>query len=172
MRTLVLFFTALLTTIGTISIGQTKLIAHKSHSGTVANFVASDYEDNLGLPPSRIEEIIKLNDSTVVVVRSRDMGKKHFEKDTIVCGNAENYAQSVMKNEYTTEVKLVGFDTSKKISKHNKKRKKTQGSFVISTNNKTPPNYIVFILILVSSIVILAIFTWRKNQAKLKIYSS
>ncbi|MBS1910484.1 MAG: hypothetical protein JST22_00735 [Bacteroidetes bacterium] len=44
---------------------QTMMIAHRSHSGTVETFRTSG-EDNFGLPPRRIDSVMKLNDSTAL----------------------------------------------------------------------------------------------------------
>jgi len=46
--------------------GQTALIAHKSHSGTVATFAFAD-PGNFGEPPAALVKVSKLNDTTFVM---------------------------------------------------------------------------------------------------------
>ena len=73
--------------------GQTKLIAHKSHSGTVTDFAAAceenlfDMEDSdFGLPPTRyvnkVDSVIYVSDSVAVLVRSKGHEFIYGEKET------------------------------------------------------------------------------------------
>lgn len=62
---------------------QTKRIAHKSHSGSDANFALGNYFDNLGDPPMLfIDKIEKLTDTTALQYCSRFRGS-YARKDTI-----------------------------------------------------------------------------------------
>ncbi len=68
---------------------QTKEIAHKSHGGSSKTFKAGNYLDNLGLPsPDHIDEVRKIDDSTVVIysvytVNYKTQEKKDYPLDTI-----------------------------------------------------------------------------------------
>jgi hypothetical protein len=64
-------------------IGQTKKIAHKSHNGSEASFLASNYMDNLGDPPMfHVDSITKITDTTALQYCSRWRGGR-ITKDTI-----------------------------------------------------------------------------------------
>jgi hypothetical protein len=66
-----------------LGIGQTKKIAHKSHSGSEASFLASNYMDNLGNPPMyHVDSILKINDTSALQFCSRWRGG-HVQKDTV-----------------------------------------------------------------------------------------
>jgi len=94
-------------------IGQTSIIAHKSHSGNTTDFSISDYEDNLGLPAPRLVEAIKLNDSTAVLVRIPAMTIDAKYYDTIVSNPIEKYMESYLKYRNLDRINLVGFDSLK-----------------------------------------------------------
>ena len=64
MKTIYLLFIVMLGTFNAFN--QTELIAYKSHSGNMAHFKISGV-DNLGGPPMRMDSIIFIIDSTIIV---------------------------------------------------------------------------------------------------------
>lgn len=79
-KKLIIVFTLLSVT---TAYSQTKRIAHKSHSGSDANFAIENYLDNLGDPPMLfIDKIEKLTDTTALQYCSRFRGS-YARKDTI-----------------------------------------------------------------------------------------
>jgi hypothetical protein len=54
--------------IGSHAFCQTKLIAHKSHSGKMNTFKTSIYRDNFGLPPQRIDSIVRISKFKIVEI--------------------------------------------------------------------------------------------------------
>jgi hypothetical protein len=62
---------------------QTKKIAHKSHSGSEANFIAANYLDNLGDPPMMfVDKIVRITDTIALQYCSRFKGS-YSRQDTI-----------------------------------------------------------------------------------------
>lgn len=105
----------LIVLIGNKAIGQTKIIAHKSHSGKMINFKAKNYPDNFGLPPSSIDSIIKISETKIVEIshypfRSRDTMKIEFS--TYLFGYPKIPIDSIRKN--YPYIKYIGFDKKKK----------------------------------------------------------
>ena len=97
------------------SITQTELIAYKSHSGDMDYFLAKS-DDNLGLPPSQIDTIIILNDSTIIEISSMHFGSTRgfCQKDTVVNHpmyyNIDNY-EKLKGNYYDTSIVFINYDT-------------------------------------------------------------
>lgn len=60
---------------------QTPLIAHKSHSGMASTFVI-DPSGNFGIPPPRLVQVIRLNDTTSIKVYDDRHGGS-FSYDTV-----------------------------------------------------------------------------------------
>lgn len=87
--------------------GQTELIAYKSHSGNMANFKLTGY-DNLGEPPMYIDSIIKLNDSTIVEYLSWGLN------DTIVnhpvCNMPQASLDSLKGTYYDYSIRFIDFE--------------------------------------------------------------
>lgn len=61
-------------------VAQTKIIAHKSHSGSMSHFNPQDYKDSFGLPDFDYLKVIKLSDSCIARI-----GVYRHKTDTI-CG--------------------------------------------------------------------------------------
>lgn len=119
-----LIILATLFSIGAYS--QTKKIAHKSHSGSDANFIAANYLDNLGDPPMMfVDKIVKINDTTALQYCSRFRGT-YSRKDTI------KYYDDFYE---TDSVKIIDDTIAIKFSSgYLKKNKKTDT--IISDKNK------------------------------------
>lgn len=66
-----------------VTFGQTKMIAHKSHSGTPLEFNPVG-QGNFGLvePPPHLDSVVTINDSTVVQYMNDPFGSYYY--DTIV----------------------------------------------------------------------------------------
>ncbi len=55
------------------SVCQTKIIAHKSHSGLMSAFSANDYDDNMGIVPVlilNVDTVIKIDEQRFVHIRT------------------------------------------------------------------------------------------------------
>lgn len=99
-----------------LSFGQTKAIANKSHSGDLST-LAEEHDGNFGLPPSRLDSVIRIAPNCIVEVNNfgwRDTVYDHpyFLKPGITLEE--------MKAKYP-RIHFVGFD---KVSKGNHPGKK------------------------------------------------
>ncbi|HVZ41887.1 MAG TPA: hypothetical protein VHI13_21575 [Candidatus Kapabacteria bacterium] len=65
MKTFAIILAAMFLAAGVPALSQTMMIAHRSHGGTVETF-STDGQDNFGLPPRRIDSVMKLTDSTAL----------------------------------------------------------------------------------------------------------
>ncbi len=94
---------------------QTPLIAHKSHSGTAADFFI-DPSSNFGIPSPRLVQVIRLNDSTSIEVTDHYNGYYHY--DTIyrnpVYADYNLDIDSMQKGGYYNNVEYVNFRNSPK----------------------------------------------------------
>lgn len=63
-----------------VAVGQTNVIAHRSHSGKISTLRLSA-DDNVGLPPSKLYKVIRLSETSVVTFRS--LGSTRKEIDTV-----------------------------------------------------------------------------------------
>lgn len=153
------------------SIGQTELIAYKSHSGDMEKFNSEGFE-NLGIPPMRIDTIIILNDSTIVEISSRQWsGRPGFcVKDTVV--NHPMYQESsdyekLRGNYYDTTIVFINYDTlTAKQKKRIDKKEKNENS-VMPFEGRFPNsnNQLWVILSLFMGMSIL--FIWKINKHKI-----
>jgi hypothetical protein len=50
---------------------QTKLIAHRSHSGKIGTFRITNSADNFGLPSEKIDSIIKISNTKILEISNR-----------------------------------------------------------------------------------------------------
>lgn len=66
--------------LGFSGVAQTKIIAHKSHSGSMNSFNPQEYSDNFGLPDFDYRTVIKASDSCLIRI-----GVYASKTDTI-CG--------------------------------------------------------------------------------------
>ena len=150
-----------------LSIGQTELIAYKSHSGDMANFKTEGF-DNLGIPPLRIDTIIILNDSTIIEISSRHWnGRAGFcLKDTVVnhpkYKNHTDY-KKLRGTYYDTSIVFINYDTLSVKQKKKLQRKKKKNYIVPMV--KTPPNSNKGLGLVLGMFVIL-VFTiiWQINK--------
>jgi len=152
---------------------QTELIACKSHSGNMASFYV-DSDDNLGIPPMRIDTIIILNDSTIIEISSRNWsGWPGFcLKDTVTnhpMYQSKSDYEKLRGNYYDKSIVFINYDTltvkqKKKLAKKNKKNKKSTATLI----NYRPPNSGNKLMLLISLITIVS-FTliWFHNKRKL-----
>ncbi|WP_430406929.1 hypothetical protein [Fluviicola sp.] len=112
MKTAFLFF---LCFIASLSQAQTAIIAHKSHSGTAADFFI-DPNTNFGIPPPRLVQVIRLNDSSSIEVYDNYHG--YYQYDTVYRNLAyANYdldIDSITKSAYHRNVEYLNFKKSPK----------------------------------------------------------
>lgn len=131
---------------------QTELIAYKSHSGNMAHYKLTGY-DNLGGPPIYIDSILKLNDSTIVEYFSWGM-----QNDTIinhpVCNLSQSTLDSLKGNYYNLNINFIEFENKiitdtiqkdsviKAIKTFGENESKKEDVNVIPTSNEniTPPS--------------------------------
>ncbi|MFT5820014.1 MAG: hypothetical protein ACI8ZM_001248 [Crocinitomix sp.] len=125
--------------ISAIGYGQTKRIAFKSHSGNPAYFTYEG-EGNFGLmePPSRLDSIVKINDSTVVQFHNTMDGPYYY--DTLLNNpfwNQPNLnVDSLKKDNYMYQnTTFIGFAAKKKsknqvqvVKQFPKKRKRNKNT--------------------------------------------
>jgi hypothetical protein len=112
MKTVFLFFACL---IGSFSQAQTAIIAHKSHSGTSADFFI-DPSTNFGIPSPQLVQVIRLNDSTSIEVYDNYHG--YYEYDTVYnnlfYSNYNLDLDSIAKSPYHYKVEYLNFKKSPK----------------------------------------------------------
>ena len=156
-----------------LSIAQTELIAYKSHSGDMEDF-NPESDENLGIPPMRIDTIIILNDSTIVEISSRHWsGRNGFcAKDTVV--NHPMYEgrsdyEKLRGNYYDTTIVFINYDTltAKQKKRIDKKKKKENSMIPISGNFPKSNHYIWVMLSLFIGTAIL--FIWKVNKHKISV---
>lgn len=98
-----------------LSHAQTAIIAHKSHSGTAADFFI-DPNTNFGIPSPRLVQVIRLNDSTSIEVYDNYHG--YYQYDTVYRNLAyANYdldIDSITKSAYHRNVEYLNFKKSPK----------------------------------------------------------
>lgn len=120
---------------------QTPLIAHKSHSGTVANFSTEAF-GNFGIPSRKMVQIVYVNDSTTLNVYTR-FGHE-FEADTIHSPISYNLNIDSMKTAvpYLRNVEYVNFKHSPESAKSKiyKKESELENSEQIEANPIEQPN--------------------------------
>lgn len=99
-----------------ISQAQTAIIAHKSHSGTAADF-SNEAFGNFGIPNRKMVQIVYVNDSTTLNVYTR-FGHE-FEADTIHSRINYNLNIDSIKTviPYLRNVEYVNFKHSPKSAK-------------------------------------------------------
>jgi hypothetical protein len=150
---------------------QTKIIAHKSHSGTSEAFSASD-DDNFGLSPefqSRLDTVIKLTNNRVIEI-FHIPAYENSERivDTMtnhpVFNNPEVSLDS-MKKRYPN-VEFIGFDqpvkTQKKSKKHRARASLSNMSFSNeNTNGGSGTMMLTGISLLL--FMIIALLLWRSQ---------
>ena len=160
---------------GLNAFGQTKMIAHKSHSGSVETFTTKGAH-NVGIV-EMLDSVIKLTDTSALFImkpfRSCDTVYNHpFLSDP-------NISLDSLKHYYFAGTTLVGFEISSSSMKQSsqkrkdkrkdrkaKKRKDKKRSafpFVLPIN---PPNSGLFYLFLLSSLVgvLSFVFLWRNYK--------
>ncbi|MGV3631603.1 MAG: hypothetical protein ACO1O6_10360 [Bacteroidota bacterium] len=85
---------------------QTKLIAHKSHSGTDAAFEADAYSDNFGIVAPRIKKIKLLKNNCIVEF-------PEWGQNDTVCDHpyfTGQYTLDEIRNFYPPGVEFIGFE--------------------------------------------------------------
>ena len=108
-----LFLAALAVAACTNAHSQTKMIAHRSHSGSTATF-STKGEGNFGNPPMRIDSLIKISDTKMILVSD----PFYRQRDTI---DIKSYPYTANPNipldslkKLYPETTFVGFDKPKK----------------------------------------------------------
>jgi hypothetical protein len=120
---------------------QTKIIAHKSHSGTSEGFSASD-DDNFGLPSqfrSRLDTVIKLTNNRVIEI----FHIPAFENSERVVDTMTNHpvfnnpevSLDSMKKRYPN-VEFIGFDQPTKTPKKSKKHRARASLSIMSFSDE------------------------------------
>lgn len=114
---------------------QTPLIAHKSHSGSSADFFI-DPSANFGIPSRKLLQVVYVNDSTTVRVYTR-FGDE-FEYDTI--RTATNYSLNIdsvkQHAPYLKKVEYVNFKHSSDTIKVKQSRREVQPQFEIQDQDQ------------------------------------
>jgi hypothetical protein len=110
-----------------LSGAQTAIIAHKSHSGTTADFF-TDPSTNFGIPSRKLQQVVYLNDSTVIHVYSR-FGED-IEYDTIHSRTSYSLNIDSVKQQapYLRKVEYVHFKHSADSSKI---KKRPSGTYAV-----------------------------------------
>ena len=140
---------------------QTKLIAHKSHSGSLSDFEVTQSSDNFGLPQQILKSITWLSD-TSVLEKGEHWGREYVDTvyNHIYCNNP-NISIDSLKKLYSDHVEFINFD-----------KRKNNGFFPFNPGNNFPKGP-SGILILIVSIALLsfmmAIKTWKSQTIKQKI---
>ena len=99
-----------------LSIGlfaQTKIIAHKSHSGKPNTFNINNSSDNFGLPSSYIDTIFKISDTCVLEVGWNGYERKRNIVCHHPCCNNPKISLDSLKKIYPNII-LIGFEPGKK----------------------------------------------------------
>jgi hypothetical protein len=95
---------------------QTAILAHKSHSGSAVDFF-TDPSTNFGIPSRKLQQVVYLNDSTVIHVYSRY--GTDFDYDTI--RKHTNYSLNIdsvkQQSPHLQRVEYVNFKHSSPASK-------------------------------------------------------
>lgn len=109
---LIFLFTLFLST---ISIGQTNIIANRSHSGSIDNLV--NEQDDFGaiyVPPT--DSVILINSTTIIVVQSNWDGTSIHDTISNHFGLPKNKLElQRFKLNYQNTTKFIGFDDLKSI---------------------------------------------------------
>ena len=105
MKTIYLLFVLMFGVFNTFS--QTELIAYKSHSGNMAYFKLSGF-DNLGEPPIFIDSIIKLNDTTIIEYLS--WGGNDTILNHPVCKLSQSSLDSLKGTYYNYSIQFIDFE--------------------------------------------------------------
>lgn len=92
---------------------QTELIAYKSHSGNMAHFKLTGY-DNLGEPPIFIDSIIKLNDTTIVEYLS--WGGNDTVQNHPVCKMSQASLDSLKGSYYDYSIRFINFEPTLEVN--------------------------------------------------------
>ena len=112
MKTKPPFFIAILLLISITVISQTKIIAHKSHSGKMSTFSIKS-EGNFGLPAHVIDSIRKISENVIVEYSRYNFAGSPI--DTVVnhplCSNPKISLDS-LKKLYPARVKFIGFESA------------------------------------------------------------
>lgn len=120
---------------------QTAIIAHKSHSGTAADFSAEAF-GNFGIPSRKMVQIVYVNDSTTLNIYTR-FGDE-FEADTIHSPISYNLNIDSIKTAvlYLRNVEYVNFKHSPKSAKSKipAKEPELENSKYIEANPMEQPN--------------------------------
>jgi len=112
MKTLFLVIVCFFTT---LSQAQTAIIAHKSHSGSTADFFI-DPSTNFGIASPQLVQVIRINDSTSIEVY--DTYRGYYEYDTVyknpTYANYNLDLDSIAQSPYHRKVEYLNFKKSSK----------------------------------------------------------
>ena len=129
----------------TPAMAQTALIAHRSHSGTIATFDAAATNDNFGLPPSIhiTDSVLRISDTLAVLYgQVQHYKEKHARQiqDTFsynVPPAAPQTTVEKLRAQYP-EAKFLGFDQPQPPPKPLKGRRKRSALVVPPTSDNDP----------------------------------
>lgn len=143
----------------THAFGQTKIIAHRSHDGSMESFVV-DGEDNFGLPPQTIDSVARISDTSAIEFTN-------FGVDTVYnhrLWNNPGISLDSLRTIYPG-VNFKGFENGKK---KNKADIPGRGADVASSDivrDTTPSGGIPLLMLLGSMAVpMLAYGIWRTER--------
>ena len=163
MRMKPIFFIVILSLVASQGVlCQTKIIAHKSHSGKNITFIVDNSENNFGLRDPIIDSIRKIPNQSVVLYTDQGI-------DTIRNYQYWDLPLDSLKKYYGSHVKFIGFDKNympKKSNDSKVRRKKSHIGFFAMNTNYTNGNGL---LVLYVSIFILlsSFFIWRTERKKM-----
>lgn len=168
--------------------GQTKLIAHKSHSGSMEGFSINTVDNfGLGEPYISLQKAIKLEDGRVIIAKIsgqldwinknvHSIDKTTFLKNVIEHNgtidtlsqhpvwNNPNIGIDSLKVLYGNEIEYIGFDKAIKKTQKEVKRKKANAPLVLPPSSSNPNGNLPLLIIAISLLMIIMIFyNWRKK---------
>ncbi len=158
--------------ISTNSYSQTKMIAHKSHSGSSKTFTPNS-AGNFGEPfHFQLDTIVKLTDTSVVEIRTF---MEMREVDTIfnhrLCNNPEIGFDSLKI--YYPHIALIGFEESANKEQENKTPIVVPSILEEDSNKENDENSIPLLgFIVLTTMLLLGFIFWTQNLKQLRMGST
>lgn len=133
------------------ALSQTRLIAHKSHSGNIASYSTFDASGNFGEPPPILKSVEKINDTAVILTHQEWFDTSVVWSDTFyrhpIFSNPNMPVDSMKKAYHMKNVEFKNFDKDPKAKPQKATPSKASGKEAGTPKEKKKRSFIWLLLI-------------------------